>query len=177
MKLSEYSIIFLSLYSLQFPNWFFRFKGNSTIPPKKGGGGGITCYTKLPKLHLSVILDLLALVLVAMDSNLYASLVVDDCSMSCVCENTSMSVYPHNCDAWMLLIFLTSNSWKKRLTSFIRIWVSYFVKMMIWLLSSINPTNWLRNIKTCWKLFWKNERVWIWTWMLNLFCLTNLLMS
>ena len=33
-----------------------------------------------------------------MDSDLYASLVVDDCSMSRVCENTFISVYPHDCD-------------------------------------------------------------------------------
>ena len=39
MELPEYSIIFPSLYSLQFRNWFFIFKGNSTVPPKKGGGG------------------------------------------------------------------------------------------------------------------------------------------
>ena len=36
-----------------------------------------------------------------MDSDLYASLVVDDCSMPCVCENASMSVYPHDCDAML----------------------------------------------------------------------------
>ena len=36
-----------------------------------------------------------------MDRNLYASLVVDDCSMSRVCENTSTSVYPHDCDAML----------------------------------------------------------------------------
>ena len=33
-----------------------------------------------------------------MDNDLYTSLVVDYCSMSCVCENASMSVNPHNCD-------------------------------------------------------------------------------
>ena len=40
-----------------------------------------------------------------MDSALYASmhvLVDDDCSMSRVCENASMSVYPHNCDDVLL---------------------------------------------------------------------------
>ena len=40
-----------------------------------------------------------------MDSALYASmhvLVDDECSMLRVCENASMSVYPHNCD-YMLL--------------------------------------------------------------------------
>ena len=36
-----------------------------------------------------------------MDSALYASLVVDDCSMPCVCENASMSVYPHDYDAML----------------------------------------------------------------------------
>ena len=36
-----------------------------------------------------------------MDSALYASMVVDDCSMPCVCENASMSVYPHDCDAML----------------------------------------------------------------------------
>ena len=36
---------------------------------------------------------------VALDSALYASMHVlddDECSMPCVCENASMSVYPHN---------------------------------------------------------------------------------
>ena len=41
------------------------------------------------------------IVFIVMDSDLYASLVVDDCSMPCVCENTSMSVYPHDCDAML----------------------------------------------------------------------------
>ena len=36
-----------------------------------------------------------------MKNALYASMVVDDCSMPCVCENTSMSVYPHDCDAML----------------------------------------------------------------------------
>ena len=50
--------------------------------------------------YLSVILD--PLCLFALDCALYASLydLVDDkCSMSCVCENASMSVNPHDCDA------------------------------------------------------------------------------
>ena len=53
--------------------------------------------------YLSVILD--PLCLFAMDSALYASihvLDVDDCSMPCVCENASMSVYPHDCDDMLL---------------------------------------------------------------------------
>ena len=37
-----------------------------------------------------------------MDSDLYASLVVDDCSMPRVCENASMSIYPHDCDDMLL---------------------------------------------------------------------------
>ena len=40
-----------------------------------------------------------------MDSALYASIdVLDDidCNMSCVCENASMSVYPHDCDDMLL---------------------------------------------------------------------------
>ena len=40
-----------------------------------------------------------------MDSALYASmhvLDVDDFSMSCVCKNASMSVYPHDCDDMLL---------------------------------------------------------------------------
>jgi len=39
-----------------------------------------------------------------MDYALYASLydlVNDECSMSCVCENASMSVNPHDCDAML----------------------------------------------------------------------------
>ena len=52
--------------------------------------------------YLSVILD--PLCLFAMDCALYASLydLVDDkCSMSYVCENASMSVDPHDCDAML----------------------------------------------------------------------------
>ena len=52
--------------------------------------------------YLSVILD--PLCLFAMDSALYASLydlVGDECNMPCVCENASMSVYPHDCDAML----------------------------------------------------------------------------
>ena len=33
-----------------------------------------------------------------MDSALYASMDVVDCNVSCVCENASMSINPHNCD-------------------------------------------------------------------------------
>ena len=53
--------------------------------------------------YLSVILD--PLCLFAIDSALYASihvLDVDDCSMPRVCENASMSVYPHDCDNILL---------------------------------------------------------------------------
>ena len=53
--------------------------------------------------YVSVILDHLCLF--AMDSALNASmhvLDVDDCSMSRVCENASMSVYPYNCDDMLL---------------------------------------------------------------------------
>ena len=52
--------------------------------------------------YLSVIFD--PLCLFVMDCALYASLydLVDDkCSMSRVCENTSMSVDPHDCDAML----------------------------------------------------------------------------
>ena len=35
----------------------------------------------------------------AMDNALYASINVVDRNMPCVCENASMSVYPHDCDA------------------------------------------------------------------------------
>ena len=38
---------------------------------------------------------------IAMDSDLYASLVVDDCSLPRVCENAFISVYPHDCDAML----------------------------------------------------------------------------
>ena len=37
----------------------------------------------------------------AIENALYASMVVDDCSMPCVCENAFMSVYPHDCDAML----------------------------------------------------------------------------
>ena len=48
--------------------------------------------------YLSAILDSCF----AMDSDLYTSLVVDDCNMPCVCENASMSVNPHDCDNMLL---------------------------------------------------------------------------
>ena len=37
----------------------------------------------------------------AMDNALYAFMDVVDCNMLCVCEDASMSVYPHNCDAML----------------------------------------------------------------------------
>ena len=49
-----------------------------------------------------MILD--PLCLFAMNNVLYASihvLVDDECSMPHVCENASMSVYPHDCDAML----------------------------------------------------------------------------
>ena len=33
-----------------------------------------------------------------MDNTLYASMDIVDCNMPCVCENASISVYPHDCD-------------------------------------------------------------------------------
>ena len=36
-----------------------------------------------------------------MDNALYASMDIVDCNMPCVCENASMSVYPHDCDAML----------------------------------------------------------------------------
>ena len=36
-----------------------------------------------------------------MDNALYASIDVVDCNMPCICENASMSVYPHDCDAML----------------------------------------------------------------------------
>ena len=44
------------------------------------------------------------LVCFAMDSALYASIDVlhnVECNMPCVCENASMSVYSHDCDAML----------------------------------------------------------------------------
>ena len=80
---------------------------------------------------------------------------------------------------WMLLKFLMSNSWRKSLRSFMRIWENSFFKRMIWLLSSMNPTNWLKSIRNLLNILVKSSKslnVWIGTWMLNLFYLTNLLM-
>ena len=37
----------------------------------------------------------------AIDNVLYASMDVIDCNMPCVCENASMSVYPHDYDAML----------------------------------------------------------------------------
>ena len=58
-----------------------------------------------------------------MDSALCASLhVLDDvdCNMPCVCENASMSVYPHAYNDMLheslgVVKFQTSNSWRKSL--------------------------------------------------------------
>ena len=36
-----------------------------------------------------------------MDNVLYVSMDIIDCNMPCVCENASMSVYPHDCDAML----------------------------------------------------------------------------
>ena len=41
------------------------------------------------------------LVCFAMDNALYASMDIVDCNMPCVCENASMSVYSHDCDAML----------------------------------------------------------------------------
>ena len=38
---------------------------------------------------------------IVMDNALYASMDVVDFNMQCVCENVSMSVYPHDCDAML----------------------------------------------------------------------------
>ena len=36
-----------------------------------------------------------------MDNTLYASMDIVDCNVPYVCENASMSVYPHDCDAML----------------------------------------------------------------------------
>ena len=36
-----------------------------------------------------------------MDSVLYAFMDIVDCNIPCVCENASISVYPHDCDAML----------------------------------------------------------------------------
>ena len=36
-----------------------------------------------------------------MNNALYASMDVVNCNMLCVCENASMSVYPHDCDVML----------------------------------------------------------------------------
>ena len=63
---------------------------------------GIVVLVLLPKC------DPWPFVCFAMDSALYASMDVLDvvkCNMSCVCENTSMSVNPHNCDDMFTWIY------------------------------------------------------------------------
>ena len=55
--------------------------------------------------YLSLILDPLCFFFFTMNGALYAFmhvLDVDDCSMPHVCENASMSVYPHDCDDMLL---------------------------------------------------------------------------
>ena len=53
--------------------------------------------------YLNVILD--PIVFITMDGALYVAmhvLDVDDCNMPRVCENASMSIYPHDCDDMLL---------------------------------------------------------------------------
>ena len=99
-----------------------------------------------------------------MDNALYASmdvLDVDECNMLHFCENVSMSDDPYDCDAMLheslgVVDIPNIKLFKKRLRNFIKIWASYFVKMMIWLLGSMNPTNWLRNIRNLLKILLKS---------------------
>ena len=73
--------------------------------------------------YLSVILD--PLCLFAMDCALYASLydlVGDKCNMPRVCENASISVYPHDCDAMLYeSMGVVDKILKKEVRSFKRI--------------------------------------------------------
>ena len=61
------------------------------------------------------------------DNALYASMDVVNYNMPCVCENASMSVYPHDCDAILhefmgdVVDITNVKLLKKMLTSFIRI--------------------------------------------------------
>ena len=62
-----------------------------------------------------------------MDNVLYVSIDVVDCNMPSVCENASMSVYFHDCDAILhefmgdVVDITNVKLLKKMLTSFIRI--------------------------------------------------------
>ena len=61
-----------------------------------------------------------------MNNVLYASMDIVDCNMPCVCENASISVYPHDCDDMLLeslgvIDIKMTNSLRKMLRSFKRI--------------------------------------------------------
>ena len=61
-----------------------------------------------------------------MDNALYASMDIVNCNMPCVCENASMSVYPHDCDDMLLESMGVVNIpniklFKKKVRSFIKI--------------------------------------------------------
>ena len=96
-----------------------------------------------------------------MDSALYASmhvLDVDECNMSCVCENASMSNNHHDCDGMLhesLDVVDISNIklLKKNSKKFQKNLSKLFSKKDD--LSSMNPTNWLRNIRNLLKIHFK----------------------
>ena len=111
----------LNVYNVLYAIWIFNWYQS-----------GYTCLVSLPKC------DPWPLVFITMDGALYASmhvLDVDDCSMPRICENASMSVYSHDCDAILHDFLGVSKSvnvkvGRKRLWNFIKNSASFFMKRM-----------------------------------------------
>ena len=102
--------------------------------------------------------------LFAMDSALDASmhvLDVDECNMPCVCENVSMSDDPYDCDAMLheslgVVDIPNVKLFKKKAKKFHKDLNKLFYEKDVLLLSSMNPTNWLRNIRNFLKILLKS---------------------
>ena len=99
-----------------------------------------------------------------MDNVLYASMDVLDVvegNMPCVCENAFMSVNPHNYDDMLLesmgvVDIPNIKLLKKKAKKFHKNLSKFIGERMIWLLSLMNPINWLKSIRNLLKILLKN---------------------
>ena len=96
-----------------------------------------------------------------MDNALYVSMDVVDCNMPYVCENDSMSVYPHDCDAMLhesmgVVDIPNIKLLKKDAKKFQKKLSKLFCENDDLILSSMNPTNWLRNVRILLKFLLKS---------------------
>ena len=99
-----------------------------------------------------------------MDSALYASLyVLDDvdCNMPCVCENASMSVYPHAYNDMLheslgVVNFPNIKLLKKGVKKFHKNLSKFHCEKDDLIASSMNPINWLKSIISLLKILLKS---------------------